>query len=311
MVKKDKGKARAIEPDLPTESSPLLGSTSQSRSPLHTRSQSPHSPVNHRHAYARTQVQAGPRTRTSILYAALIIALSLLAGCILFLALLINSFRPSNAESDTLQETAFQYAGPDGISIINVTDDGVLVNVSIRAGINWDQALGIQGWANEAEKEVAINRGLRGTGAEWWESLRRWTAGKMMSRLDKRSVEVEIPEQVLILPEHFTTIPLFSVTVPDRVSVPIVPGANTRGGEDWLRPMHITALAKPIASTGDLMIFAQKAWEQGEAKVVVGVTKVKVTLPLTGWLAKFGHMEKEDITRRVQMPGMSQHSPRL
>jgi hypothetical protein len=125
-----------------------------------------------------------------------------------------------------------------------------------------------------------------------------------MDRLDKRSVQVEIPEQVLILPEHFTTIPLFSVTVPHPVMVPIVPRADTRS-KDWLPPIHILALAKPIASTGDLMTFAQKAWELGEARVVIGVTKVQVTLPLSGWLARFGKMEKEDITRQLQMPGTS------
>lgn len=305
MVKKDKGKGRAIEPDLPTESSPLLGSPSHSRSPLvDTRSPSQ---VNQRHGatlpQGRTRTTTRTRTRNSILYAALIVALSLLAGCILFLALLINSFLPSHAEMESLQETAFQYAGPDAISIVNVTDDGVLVNVSFRAWIDWDQTLGIRSWGDESEKEDAGARGDRGANVEWWENLRRWTAGRVLGLLVKRSVEVEIPEQVLILPDHFTTIPLFSVTLPHRLQVPIVPGADTN--KEWLQPLHILALAKPIASTGDLMAFAQESWELRVARVIISAAKVQVDLPLGGWLARFGKIEMKDITRHIEMPGMS------
>lgn len=294
MVKKDKGKARAPDssPSLPTESSPLLGSPSRPSPPF----------INDDSTPTRRRL-AGGSTRTSVLYIALIVALSLLAAVLLFLALLVNSFRPSAAEVDALQDTAFRYAGPDGISIVNVTDDGVLVNVSVRAGIDWDQAVGVHQWADESEKESAVERGWRGTGAVWWEDLRRWAAVKAMARLDSQSVRITIPEQVLILPDHFTSFPLLSVSIPNDVEVPLVPDVSSGRKEDWLHPVQILAIAKPIASTGDLMAFAQKAWETGEVNVIVGVTKVQVALPLSGWLSRFARMEKEDITRQLHMPG--------
>lgn len=298
MVKKDKGKARAAETSSsgPTESSPLLGTANRSSPPLGN---------NNKDDRLSRRVRGVNTTRTSILYIALIIALSLLAAAVLFLALLLNSFRPSNAELDALQDKAFQYAGPDGVSVVNVTDDGVLVNVSLRAGIDWARSAGVQRWADEREKEAAIERGWRGTGAEWWEDLRRWTAGKMMAHLDRKTVRVDIPEQVLIFPDHFTSFPLFSVAIPNDIEIPLVADVSAGTKDHWLKPVHVLALAKPIASTGDLMAFAQKAWELGEVRVVIGVTKVQVNLPLSGWLARFASVEKGDITRQLHMPGKS------
>jgi hypothetical protein len=298
MVKKDKGKARAVDVDPePTERSPLLGHGSPSHS---------HSSPRHVHPHiAAIQNERARESRTrSILYIALIISLSLLAAFGLFLALLLNSFRPSVTELDTLQDTAFQYKGPDGISIVNITDDGILVNVSLRAGIDWDRALGIQRWVDEEERQEAVWKGDRGTGADWWESLRQWTAGRMMSQLSEPTVQVSIPDQVLVLPDHFDSFPLLKVSVPSEFRIPLV--ANVKSdSRDWLPPLSILALAKPIASTGDLLAFAQRAWEQGELKVIIGVPKAQATIPLTGWLARFSKIEKLDITNQIIMPGKS------
>jgi hypothetical protein len=208
MVKKDKGKARAVDVDPePTERSPLLGHGSPSHSHYSPRPVHPH--------IAAIQNERARESRTRpILYIALIVSLSLLAAFGLFLALLLNSFRPSVTELDTLQDTAFQYKGPDGISIVKITDDGILVNVSLRAGIDWDRALGIQRWTDEEEKQEAVWKGDRGTGADWWESLRQWTAWRMMSQLSEPTVQVTIPDQVLVLPDHFDSFPLLEVSVP-------------------------------------------------------------------------------------------------
>jgi hypothetical protein len=302
MVKKDKGKGRASEPE-PTETSPLLGSGSPSRSHSDSHVRRPHP---HPHLVAIDQVRIRESRTRSILYIALIVALSLFLGCGLFLVLLLNSFRPTPAELDSLQDTAFRYSGPDGISVVNITEAGILVNVSLKAGIDWDKALGIQQWANEEEKQGAVWKGERGTGAEWWENLRRWTASKMMGQLSERSIKVEIPDQVIILPDHFNSFPLLSVSIPSAFRVPLVMDAPiNKNDSKWLPPLHILALAKPVASTGDLLAFAQRAWEQGEVKVVIGVPKARATIPITGWLAKFARIEKEDITKSIQMPGES------
>ena len=303
MVKKDKGKGRAVDVDTPTESSPLLGE--ENGSPSRTRSQS--RPVHPHIAAIQSERARESRTR-SILYIALIISLSLLAAFGLFLALLLNSFRPSVTELDSLQDTAFQYAGPDGISIVNITDDGILVNVSLRAGIDWDKALGVQQWGNEEEKQAAVWKGDRGTGAEWWENLRQWTAGKMMGQLSEPAVQINIPDQVLVLPDHFDTFPLLKVSIPSEFKVPLVQNVKS-GNQDWLPPLSILALAKPIASTGDLLAYAQKAWEHGELRVVVGVPKAQATIPLQGWLSKFAKIEKLDITKVITMPGKSFSKP--
>lgn len=304
MAKKDKGKGRAIEPE-PSETSPLLGSGSSSRS----HSQSHVSRIQpHSHRIAIEQIRTRESRTRSILYIALIVTLSLFLVCGLFLVLLLNSFRPTPAELDSLQDTAFRYSGPDGISVVNVTEAGILVNVSLKAGIDWDRALGIQQWADEEEKQGAVWKGERGTGAEWWEHLRRWVAGRMMGQLSEQSVLVDIPDQVIILPDHFESFPLLSVSIPSEFKVQLVANAPIDPSDlRWLPPLHILALAKPIASTGDLLAFAQRAWEQGELKVVIGVPKVRASVPMTGWLAKFARVEKGDITKTIHMPGKSYH----
>jgi hypothetical protein len=205
---------------------------------------------------------------------------------------------------DSLQDTAFRYAGPDGISVVNVTEAGILVNVSLRAGIDWDRALGIQAWADEEEKQGAVWKGERGTGAEWWENLRRWTADKMMGQLSDSSIKVDLPEQVIILPDHFDSFPLLKVSIPSEFNVPLVKNVPANPNDlGWLPPLHMMALAKPVASTGDLLAFAQRAWEQGEIKVVISVPEARATIPLSGWLAKFAQIKKEDVVKAINMPG--------
>ena len=125
-----------------------------------------------------------------------------------------------------------------------------------------------------------------------------------MAQLSEPAVRIRIPDQVLVLPDHFDTFPLLQVFIPSEFQVPLVKNVKT-GNQDWLPPLSILALAKPIASTGDLLVFAQKAWEHGELKVVIGVPKAQAAIPLQGWLSKFAKIEKLDITKAITMPGKS------
>lgn len=287
-VTRSKGKTKAIvSPDDVSERDPLLPSN-----------------INAQIAADRRPF-ASPRSRKagSILLTLSVTLISLLITFVLFIALLGNSYRPSEAEIATLTKTAFKYdPTPLSVSVLDVTDDGVLVNATILCGMDLDRALGIQRFESDEEREVAEQRGERGTGAAWWENLRRWAARKGLGRLSDKRVIVSMPSPINIFARMGDTTPLFGVRIQKPLDVPMVSGVQDKQGE-WMKPMSVLVLAKPLASTADLMEFGQRGWAAGSMSVVVGVHKAVVNLPgLTGWLAKYGNIEKKDIVMDVQVP---------
>jgi hypothetical protein len=287
MPPKDKGKGKARAE--PSERDPLLPSSSR---------------------IVEAPIEEPPRRSgrfRSVLLTVLVVVVSLLLSALLFTALLAYSFKPSERELEHLPETAFAYAGPDNVQVLNVTDDGILVNVSVRCGIDIDSALGIAKLAPEAKAEAG-ERGDRGTGAEWWEALRRWTAYRALDQLPAKSIQVNVSEPILVFPKHFESPPLLSLRILDGLLVPLVADVDPKSA--WLKPVSFLALAKPIASTGQLWEFVQHAWLDGEAKVVVSISHVEAKL-LGGnaWWAKYAQGEKKDLVMGVQVPGESDVRP--
>ena len=282
-----KGKARAE----PTERDALLSSSSSSD---------------------RLLVEAPPRRIRhvrGILAIALIVLGSFILAVFLFLALLAYSFKPSEEELGLLPTTAFTYAGPDDIHVLNVTDDGILVQVSLRCGIDMNTVLGLYRYSGISRKEDAIAIGMRGTGAKWWESVRRWAAHRVLDRLPAKTVEVNVTDPILIFPSHFESPPLLSLRVLDNLTIPLVTGVDR--DSSWLQPLTFTALAKPIASTGQLWDFVQHAWTVGEAKVVISVRRAEAKLSEGVWWARYGHAEKEDLVFSTGVSGESFTKHRL
>ena len=188
---KGKGKGKATHP---SESSPLLGSSSRSNRTDHDQ---------HLDRASTRSPILSPRIR-SIIVSALIVLASLLISAILFLALLAFSFRPSPSELEALPKTAFRYTSPEEVKILNITEEGVLVNVTIRCGIDADRVFGVQGFSSNEEKAVASQLGKRGVGADWWEDLRRWTARMAINQLPSQAVEVNLSQRIFISPPHST-----------------------------------------------------------------------------------------------------------
>ncbi len=288
---KGKGKRKAVHP---SERSPLLATSSRSI-------------ATDQHEDEPRRSSHSSRRARSIILTILIVLASLLISALLFLALLAYSFRPSPSELSALPKTSFKYTPPEEVKVLNVTEDGVLVNVTVRCGINADRAFGIERYDNDDEKAAASERGARGMGAEWWEDLRRWTARKALAQLPSRAVAVHVPEQILILPHHITSPPLLTVSIPSTLLVPLISDVSLStlpDSTDWLQPISFTAIAKPLASTGQLWEFAQRVWAEGQARVVIEISKVEIELPAAGaWWGKYARREKEDLAMDIQMPG--------
>ncbi|WWD22810.1 hypothetical protein CI109_107304 [Kwoniella shandongensis] len=275
---RDKGKGKAKASD---ERAPLLGSPSRSAQIATSESTRHHTPS---------------RSRT-ITHIALLVLLSLLISLGLFIALLAASYKPSPSELSSLPRTAFAYTPPESISVLNVTEHGLLVNISLRGGIDADQALGIQIHTSE-EKKALGGKGDRGGGADWWESVRRWLGHRMLR--GHSQILVSAPEAIYLFPHHFTSPPLLSLIIQDQLRLPLVVDATP--DKSWLKPISFTALAKPIASTGDLWEFAQHGWAEGSLRVMVGASVVQAGLEDNTWWAKWATLKKEDLILEVEMP---------
>ncbi len=189
-------------------------------------------------------VEAPPRRQRWGVYAAVV---ALLAGAG-FVALLAVSFVPSEREVQDLPES-FKYGSPT-LHILNIGDDGVHVNVTLLGGLDVDSALAVDG--------------RRGGG--WWQGLRRGAAHTMPL---PDNVRVTIP-QLQVYPRG-GGLPLLNVSLPGEILVPLVRA-------DELRPLAIEALGAPIASVGEIWSWAQKAWADGDAEVVLGVPEAKARL---------------------------------
>ncbi|KAK8844640.1 hypothetical protein IAR55_006487 [Kwoniella newhampshirensis] len=274
---RDKGKGKARQPD---ERAPLLGSSSR--------------------VLGDTVHEDAPRTPSRLWFFATIGSILLSSTLVilgLFVVLLAASYKPSPSELSSLTSTAFVYTPPDSISVINITERGLLVNVSLRCGIDADRALGVQTLTAE-EKEAASRRGERGGGAEWWETVRRWSGHRILKT--QSHVLVSAPEAVYLFPHHFTSPPLLSLSIQQPLPIPLVTGVSS--GDNWLKPTSFMALAKPIASTGDLWAFAQRGWADGTLRLVVGASVVLARLDEKTWWADWVKMKKEDLILEVEIP---------
>jgi hypothetical protein len=260
---KGKGKAKARSPEhsrAPTERDPLIASSSRITED------------------APDTVRPIRRSRLgSILFTAGIVAFSLFLSALLFVALLAYSFKPSESEVQSLPKTAFAYSLPESIQVLNITEDGIRLNVSLRCGIDFDRALGISP-ISEQDRVHAQDDSIRGIGAEWWEKIRRWTGHTLYKQLESRVVQVSLND-----------IPLLS--------------GRRQGGKDTLPLMWVQILAKPVAGMGDLLSAARKAWEEGEVRVRVQTKTAHVALPEKAWWAKYGTMVKEDISMNLDIDG--------
>ncbi|WWC66974.1 uncharacterized protein I206_100881 [Kwoniella pini CBS 10737] len=290
---KGKGKSKATDPNPQPEAAPLLGSPSRTYN-----------------TQPATEDAIQP-TRTSkiasVIYTILIVIATLLVGLILFLVLLAGSFKPSTSELSSLPKTAFKYSPPDQIQILNITDDGLLLNISLRCGIDADQAFGVKSFYSPEEKLEAEKNGERGIGSEWWENLRKYVAHKALSHLEEPSISVEFPSSISVSSPQFViaTKKILSVQVLDELQIPLIwdiPLQPPTGQPEWLQPISFTALAKPLASTGELWEFVQRGWVEGTIKATIDLDHVKARPTEKAWWTKYAEIEKESLVMDISSP---------
>ncbi|KIY36807.1 hypothetical protein I305_00856 [Cryptococcus gattii E566] len=285
-----KGKARAQSPD---ERTLLLPEPSHS----HSHAVPPIEQPPARHARVR-----------SVFFIVSIVVTSLLLSVLLFIILLAASFKPSPSELSDLPQTAFKFTPPSSISIVNITDDGILVNVSLSCGIDADRALGVQEFYQESERQKAAERGDRGVGAAWWESLRRKSANWLIGSLHQKQMSLDISKGVYVFPQDSSSPPLGHIDLLGPLSIPLVTGVPALRPDhpdlSWLKPISFTTFVKPMASSGEIWDFIRQGWLHGGLTVVVGAEDVQTSLEdgEERWWGRWVSMKEKDLSLQMELP---------
>ncbi|KAJ9128331.1 hypothetical protein QFC24_000624 [Naganishia onofrii] len=205
---------------------------------------------------------------------------SLLLPLLLFFALLINSFIPSDEEIAQSNNSALLYdhASTPQVGILNFTSGytQAWIEVGGRVGIDVDAILGING--------AGTGKYGRGQGARWWEALRTWAGRKGIDMVGP--LVVVIPEPIVVFPGEMSSTSLsphhrhnvdvggkslFTVSLPTPIGLPlIVPSSNTH------LPEHTYHLQLSINYPAHLLGFTHTAWRSGAAHFIVHVPRVIV-----------------------------------
>lgn len=201
---------------------------------------------------------------------------SVLIGVIMFAALFIValgiSFLPNDTEKAEMHE-AFVYSDPR-VDIINVSESGIHLNLTLVGGIDMDRALSVDGKR----------------GSSWWQSTRRGAAHLLFSALPTQEVYVTLPEVMVYA--HGGGLPLLNVTLPGQVVIPLGHQA----------PLAVEALANPIAPAGQLWKWGQKTWESGTVDVVVCAPEAKASIP-GAWWSRWVKVDQQDLSIPLTVAG--------
>ncbi|KAH9921816.1 uncharacterized protein B0H18DRAFT_1020320 [Fomitopsis serialis] len=236
----DKGKGRARSPD-PTESTPLLGSTSGS----YISSVDPESPPHTRRLYSR-------------LLTVFLASLSLCFLALLLLIIIILSYRARavSASPDEIIRHALVLRGPDRVDVLNTTGDGgIWMKIHGRVGIDAGHVAGV----NTAEGDSLVG--------DAWKAIGRWG----IRRLDKVSVNLST---IAVVPEGDPGNTLTTITLPP---LELALTANPPSDNSWLTPVAIPVLIRPTKDAKTLMRFVRQSWKEGTIRVQASIEQVNVT----------------------------------
>ncbi|KZT63268.1 hypothetical protein DAEQUDRAFT_770765 [Daedalea quercina L-15889] len=236
----DKGKGRARSPD-PTESSPLLGSTSGS----YTSGVDPESPPLARRLYSR-------------LLTVFVVSLSLCVFALLLCTVIIFSYRSRavSASPDDIIQHALVVRGPDRVDVLNTTGDGgIWMKIHGRVGLDAGHVAGV----NTVEGDSFVE--------DAWKAIGRWG----IRRLGKVSVNLSA---IAVTPEGDASHSLSTITLPP-LELPLT--ANPPPDNTWLTPVAIPVLIRPTTDAKTLMRFVRQSWKEGTIRVKASIQQADVT----------------------------------
>ncbi|KAF9477671.1 hypothetical protein BDN70DRAFT_861510 [Pholiota conissans] len=244
----DKGKRRAVEP---SELTPLLGSSSAIIDEAIVPADS--------HRNLRT-------TLTTVF----LVSLSVCIVFFVVIALLAWSYasRASNLKPDDVLNNDLVFAGPDRVDVLNVTKEGVWLNVQGRVGMDAGRAININTDPDD------------GPFRDLWKAIGRWS----VRTLDRVSVNMST---INITPEYDSSIALVSLDIaPIELPLSVDPPPDL----SWLTPVSVPVYFRLTSNSTEVLQFLKESWHVGKIAVRADVSEAHIrggSLNTTSWRSNF------------------------
>ncbi|PWY99077.1 hypothetical protein BCV70DRAFT_201297 [Testicularia cyperi] len=217
----------------------------------------------------------------------------------LFLSTLKN---PSPEAQSRILDESLLLEGPDRVQVLNISDDGILVRVDARLGLDPDHALdlwmgkrGKQGWWKNKERKliewavgkvagVQVDIGevrLSELGAAWSQDVD-------LAPLSPYALSLPDPRDMLAFHLDPLVLPLPSLNrkLPDDQDQkdskkhaprpPILGNHSTPAAKHNMNPLNLTVLLKPVVPAPYIMEYAQHVIKKGKAQLDVKIASLRV-----------------------------------
>ncbi|SJX60961.1 uncharacterized protein SRS1_12184 [Sporisorium reilianum f. sp. reilianum] len=241
---------------------------------------------------------------------------------------------PSPETQSRILDESLLLKGPDRVQLLNISDDGILVRVDARLGLDPDHALdlwlgkrGKQGWWKNKERKlvewamgkvagVQVDVGevrLSEIGAAWEQELLLPPASLALAESDPRDMlGFHLDPLVLPLPPLNRKIDGGDKGSKDALRPPILGNHSTPAAQHNMSPLNLTVLLKPVVPAPYIMDYAQHAIKKGFAQLDVKVASLRVRGLAKSEIRGINHGRKAgffDVPRRINIAQQRIRSP--
>lgn len=240
---------------------------------------------------------------------------------------------PSPEAQSRILDESLLLKGPDRLQLLNISDEGILVRVNARLGLDPDHALdlwlgerGKQGWWKNRERKfvewamgkvagVQVDVGqvrLAEVGAAWDQQVLP-PAVLHSTQLDPRDMlAFHLDPLVLPLPPLNRKIDQGSGQDRDALRPPILGNHSTPAARQNMSPLNLTVLLKPVVPAPYIMDYAQRAIKKGVAQLDVKIAGLRVRGLAKSEIHGINHGRNAgffDVPRRIDIAQQRIRSP--
>ncbi|KAJ1032416.1 hypothetical protein NDA16_000442 [Ustilago loliicola] len=243
---------------------------------------------------------------------------------------------PSPESQSRILDESLLLKGPDRLQLLNISDEGILVRVDARLGLDPDHALdlwlgqrGKQGWWKNKERKlvewamgkvagVQVDVGevrLSEIGAAWDQSVLppAALASSSQAGFDPRDMlAFHLDPLVLPLPPLNRKIDRDSDDNKDALRPPILGNHSTPAAQHNMSPLNLTVLLKPVVPAPYIMDYAQHTINKGFAQLDVKIAGLRVRGLAKSEIHGINHGRKAgffDVPRRIDIAQHHIRSP--
>ncbi|SPO24996.1 uncharacterized protein UTRI_01511_B [Ustilago trichophora] len=239
---------------------------------------------------------------------------------------------PSPEAQSRILDESLLLKGPDRLQLLNISDEGILVRVDARLGLDPDHALdlwlgqrGKQGWWKDKERKlvewamgkvagVQVDVGevrLAEIGASWEQQMLP-PAVAASAEFDPRDMlAFHLDPLVLPLPPLNRKIH-GGKDDKDALRPPILGNHSTPAAQHNMSPLNLTVLLKPVVPAPYIMDYAQHAIKKGIAQLDVKIANLRVRGLAKSEIHGINHGRKAgffDVPRRIDIAQQRIRSP--